>query len=54
MIFKWETCEERVRRFMKMPAKKKLEWLQDMSEFTKRCDTQERRKIRLKLRELRG
>lgn len=34
MIFKWETEEERLLKFMKIPPKKKLEWLQQMHEFT--------------------
>jgi len=37
MIFKWETDEERTRRYMKISPEKKLEWLQEMKEFMAKC-----------------
>ena len=51
MIFKWETEEERLLRFMKIPAKKKLEWLRQMQEFTLKCLSKKGKKIRQKLLE---
>ena len=31
--FGWESAEERLKRDMKIPPKKKLEWLREMNEF---------------------
>ncbi len=31
--FGWEKEEEKLKRYLKMPAKKKLEWLKDMHDF---------------------
>ena len=53
MIFEWETEEERLIRFMKIPVKKKLEWLREMHEFTLKCSSKRTRLIRQKLREIR-
>ena len=53
MIFKWETEEERLLRFLKIPPKKKLEWLCQMNEFMAKCSSPRRKLIRLKLREMR-
>ena len=50
MIFEWETEEERVLRFMKIPPKKKLEWLRQMNEFMVKCSSKRSRLIRWKLR----
>jgi len=49
MPFKWESEEDRLLRFMKIPPEKKLQWLRDMKEFNER---QSRRvnSIRKKLR----
>jgi len=33
MISRWETEEEKLLRFMKIPAKKKLEWLYEINKF---------------------
>jgi len=33
MNFGWESEREKLLRYMKIPPKKKLEWLRDMSEF---------------------
>ena len=33
MILKWESERERLIRFMKIPARKKLEWLYEMNRF---------------------
>ena len=51
MIFKWESEEARLLRFMKIPPKKKLEWLQQMHEFTLKFLSKERKKNFWKLRE---
>ena len=53
MIFKWETEEERLLRFIKIPPKKKLEWLRQMNEFILKCSSKRTRAIRRQLREIR-
>ncbi len=53
MIFKWESEEERLLRFMKIPPKKKLEWLRQMNEFMAKFSSKRTRSIRQKLREQR-
>ena len=53
MIFKWETKEERILRFLKIPPEKKLEWLRKMQEFTKKTSSRRLLLIRKRLRELR-
>jgi hypothetical protein len=50
MIFEWETEEERLLRFMKIPPKKKLEWLQKMHEFMVKCSSRRTKLIRRELR----
>ena len=52
MIFKWETEEERLLRFIKIPPKKKLEWLRQMNEFIVRCSSKRSKLIRWKLRKI--
>lgn len=32
-MFKWEREEERLLKFMRIPPKKKMEWLLEMNEF---------------------
>lgn len=54
MIFKWESDEERLLRFMKISPKKKLEWLRQMNDFLARCSSKRQIKIRQKLRESRN
>jgi len=53
MNFGWETQEEKLMRYMKISAKKKLEWLWKMHEFTLAAATKKRRAIFWKLREVR-
>jgi hypothetical protein len=53
MIFKWETEEERLLRFIRIPPKKKLEWLREMHEFMVKCSSKRSRLIRRQLREIR-
>ena len=52
MIFKWETEEERLLRFMKISPKKKLEWLRQMNEFILKSSSKSDRLIRWKLRKI--
>jgi hypothetical protein len=52
MIFEWETEEERLLRFMKIPPKKKLEWLCQMHEFMVKCSSKRTKLIRWKLRKI--
>lgn len=53
MTEEFETEEERLRRLMKYSPKKKLEWLREMHEFILKASSEEDRKIRIKLREMR-
>ena len=54
MIYKWETGEERLIRFMKINPMKKMEWLEQMNESVYKASTKDTRAIRQKLRERRG
>lgn len=47
--FEWETKEERLARFMKIPPKKKMEWLYEMHQFLLSLPKSNQR-LRLKLR----
>ena len=51
MIFKWETEDERILRFMGIPIKKKLEWLYEINKFLNKFSSAKVRKIRQKLRD---
>ena len=51
MIFKWETEEQRLKKFIKISPQKKLEWLQQMHEFMLRTSSKQKIKNRKKLRE---
>jgi len=53
MIFRWENEKERLSRFMKIPPKKKLEWLRQMNEFINKFSSKRSKSIRQKLREKR-
>ena len=50
--FEWESDEERLKRWMKIPPKKKLEWLEQIRELTLKSASKRDRKLRQKLREL--
>mgnify|MGYP003395194247 CR=1 FL=1 len=50
MIFKWETEDERVIRFMKITARKKLEWLYEINVFLNKFSSEKIKKIRRKLK----
>lgn len=52
MIFKWESEEEKLKRSMRIPARKKLEWLNQMHEFMRLAySSKKQRDIFWKLRE---
>lgn len=53
MIFKWESEEERLLKFMKISPKKKLEWIRQMNEFIDKFSSKRTKIIRRKLRESR-
>jgi hypothetical protein len=50
MIFKWETEEERLLRFTKIPPKRKMEWLRQMNEFIEKVSSKRDKRIRQELR----
>ena len=52
MIFEWETEKERLLKFIKIPAKKKLEWLRQMNEFMVKSSSKSDKLIRWKLRKI--
>jgi hypothetical protein len=52
MTLECETEEERLKRHMKIPDKKKLEWLQQMHELVVKSSSKRMMKIRWKLREM--
>ncbi len=53
MIFEWESEEERLLRFMRIPPQKKMEWLRQINEFSNKYSSKQTRAIRRKLRESR-
>ncbi len=53
MIYKWETEEERLQRFIAITPKKKLEWLFQMHHLLARAFTKKKREIYYKLRQIR-
>ena len=46
----WEKQEDRLLRYMKIPAQKKMQWLRKMQEFTLKASSKELLAIRWKLR----
>lgn len=50
-MFRWESQEEKLLRFMRIPAKKKMEWLYQMHELLNKSLTKKQRDIYYKLRE---
>ena len=50
MNFGWESEEDKLSRYIKIPAKKKMEWLQAMHELTLAMASPERKKMFWKLR----
>ena len=53
MIFKWESQEERLSKFMGIAPKKKLEWLRQMHDFLRKTLTKKQRRVYYRLRETR-
>ena len=51
MKFGWESDRDRLLRFMKIPPKKKLEWLQQMHDYMVRFYSKEKKKNFWKLRD---
>jgi hypothetical protein len=49
-MFEWETEEERLLRLMKIPPKKKLEWLRRMNDFLDKCCSERVKTIRKEIR----
>ncbi len=52
MVYKWETEEERLLRFMKIPPQKKLEWLHQMHTFIVKYSSKREKLVRWKLRKI--
>ena len=50
MISKWESEDEKLLRFMKIPARKKLEWLYQMNQFINKFSSKKTLKIRRAMR----
>jgi len=50
MIFKWETEDERILRFRRIPVRRKLEWLYGMNKFLDKFSSVKVKKIRRKLK----
>ncbi|MFH1692029.1 MAG: hypothetical protein ABIC68_05630 [Candidatus Omnitrophota bacterium] len=48
----WETEDERLRRFMKISPKKKMEWLRQTNEFILKASSKKDRLLRWKLRKI--
>lgn len=53
MIFAWETEEERLKKFIDISPKKKLEWLYQMHLFILKSSSKRNLSIRKKLRKMR-
>ena len=53
MNFDWESEEEKLLRYMKIPAHKKMEWLRQMHEFIVKTSSKQTLALRQKLREIR-
>jgi len=49
--FGWESEEEKLMHAMKIPAKRKLEWLYEMNRFSQKYSVPGAQAIRRKLRE---
>lgn len=50
MIFKWESQEERLLKSMNISPKRKMEWLRQMNELSRKVSTKKRMDIRRQLR----
>jgi hypothetical protein len=52
MNFEWESEEDKMRRYMAMPARKKLELLYELQRFTRKYMTKSGRKYRALVKKL--
>ena len=52
MISKWGSGREKLKRWMKIPPEKKMEWLQEIHDFTFKYISKREAKRRWKLREM--
>lgn len=43
MIFKWPNNKERILEYMRIPPKKKMEWLYEMSRFMRKISITKKR-----------
>jgi len=50
---KWESQEEKIRYYMSISPKKKLEWLQEMHDFLRKALTKKEKRVYYRLRETR-
>ncbi len=50
--FNWPTEDDLLRKHMKIPAKKKMEWLHQMHEFKVKASSKRDRLIHWKLRDI--
>lgn len=50
---KWESQEEKIRYYMSISPKNKLEWLQEMHDFLCKALTKKQRRLYYRLRETR-
>ncbi len=53
MIFAWESEKDRLKKFMKIPPKQKLEWLYQMHLFILKSSSKRGLALRRKLRQMR-
>jgi len=53
MIFKWETRKEKLKKYINIPPRQKLEWIRQMNEFFAKHTDKKTRAVRQKLRETR-
>ena len=54
MIFKWETEEQRLLKYMRIPAKKKLQWLKKFHDFQRKHLSTRSKRIRQTLKKTFG
>lgn len=54
MIYKWESAEGRVQKFIKVPIAKKMLWLHEMNEWFRKYSSKKTLEIRRKIKEMRS
>ncbi len=52
MIYKWETEEQRLLKYMRISPKQKLEWLRQINEFVHKYSSNRNKTIRKKMRKM--